>query len=39
MKQEDIKAKLENGVLTLEIPKQEEKKPEVEEKKYIAIEG
>lgn len=39
MKQEDIHAKYENGVLRLSIPKAEEKKPEVEEKKYIAIEG
>lgn len=37
--QEDIHAKYESGVLKLSIPKIEEKKPEVEEKKYIAIEG
>jgi HSP20 family molecular chaperone IbpA len=37
--QEDIKAKYEDGVLTLAIPKKEPAKPEVEEKKYIAIEG
>lgn len=37
--QEDIKAKYENGVLSLTIPKKEAKKPEVEEKKYITIEG
>ncbi len=37
VKQEDIKAKFENGVLQLTIPK-EEKAP-VEEKKTIAIEG
>lgn len=37
--QEDIKAKYENGVLTLQVPKKEEQKPAVEEKKYIAIEG
>lgn len=37
--QEDIKARYENGVLTLEIPKKEAKKPEVEERKFIAIEG
>ena len=36
--QEDIKAKYENGVLTLLIPKNEPKKLE-EEKKVIAIEG
>ena len=36
--EKDIKAKFKDGVLTLEIPKIEEK-PEVEEKKYIAIEG
>ena len=39
MKQEDIHAKYESGVLRLSIPKLETKKPEVEEKKYIAIEG
>lgn len=38
VKQEDIKASFENGILKLEIPKKEDK-PEVEEKKYIAIEG
>ncbi|MBR1476585.1 MAG: Hsp20/alpha crystallin family protein [Lachnospiraceae bacterium] len=37
--EDEIKAKYENGVLTLDIPKKEEKKPEVEQKKYIAIEG
>ncbi len=36
--QEEIKAKYENGILTLAIPKKEKRKP-VEEKKYIAIEG
>ena len=36
--QEEIKAKFENGTLTLLVPKKEEK-PAVEEKKYIAIEG
>ena len=36
--QEDIKAKYENGVLSLSIPKKEPKEV-VEEKKYIAIEG
>lgn len=35
---EDIKAKFENGVLKLSIPKKEEK-PAIEESKYIAIEG
>lgn len=39
VKQEDIHAKYENGVLRLSIPKMEEKKPQVAEKKYIAIEG
>jgi len=39
MKQEDIHAKYESGVLKLSIPKMEQKKPQVEEKKYIAIEG
>lgn len=34
----DIKAKFEDGVLKLDIPKKEEK-PEVEDKHYIAIEG
>lgn len=37
--QEDIKAKYENGVLKLAVPKKDPKKPEVEEKKFIAIEG
>lgn len=36
--QEDIRAKYENGVLTLTVPKKEEK-PKVDEKKYISIEG
>lgn len=39
IKQEDIHAKYESGVLKLSIPKMEQKKPQVEEKKYIAIEG
>ncbi len=39
VKQEDIRAKYESGVLKLSIPKVEAKKPEVEEKKYISIEG
>ena len=37
LKEEDIKAKFDNGVLTLNVPKEVEKRPE--EKKYIAIEG
>ena len=37
--QEEIKAKFEDGTLKLTIPKKEEKKPEVESTKYIAIEG
>ncbi|MCR5153378.1 MAG: Hsp20/alpha crystallin family protein [Lachnospiraceae bacterium] len=36
--QEDIKAKFEDGILKITVPKIE-KKPEVEENKYIAIEG
>ena len=36
--QEDIKAKFNDGVLTVTVPKKEEK-PQVEEKKYISIEG
>ena len=39
MKQEDIQARYENGVLKLSIPKMDERKQQVEEKKYIAIEG
>lgn len=39
MKQEDIHAKYENGVLMLSLPKLDKRKPQVEEKKYIAIEG
>lgn len=39
VKQEDIHAKFEDGVLRLHIPKAEYKKPEIEDKKYIAIEG
>ena len=35
--QEDIKAKFENGTLTLDIPKKDAK-PAVEQKKYITIE-
>lgn len=37
VKQEDIQAKFENGILKLGIPKKEKK--EVEENRYIAIEG
>ena len=36
--QEDIKAKFTDGILTVTVPKME-KKPQVEEKKYISIEG
>ena len=36
--EEDIKAKFENGVLKIAVPKKE-KVPAVEENKYIAIEG
>lgn len=39
LKQEDIHAKYESGVLKLSIPKPEEKKAQIEERKYIAIEG
>ncbi len=38
VKQEDVKAKFENGILKVSVPKKEEK-PAVEENKYIAIEG
>ncbi len=38
VKQEDIKAKFENGTLKLLIPKKEEK-PEVEDNRFITIEG
>ena len=38
VKQEDIHAKYESGVLKLSIPKAEKDKPKIEEKKYIAIE-
>ena len=37
VRQEDIHAKFEDGVLKLEVPKEDKKK--IEEKKYIAIEG
>lgn len=36
--QEDIKAKFEDGILKVTVPKIE-KKPEIEQKKYISIEG
>ncbi|MCR5108157.1 MAG: Hsp20/alpha crystallin family protein [Lachnospiraceae bacterium] len=36
--EEDIKAKFENGILKLNVPKKEAK-PKVEEKKFISIEG
>lgn len=36
--QDDIKAKFKDGVLTLQVPKME-KKPQVDETKYISIEG
>ena len=36
--QEDIKARFEDGILKVAVPKKEAK-PEVEESKYIAIEG
>lgn len=39
VKQEDIHAKYESGVLKLSIPKMDKKKAEIEDKKYIAIEG
>lgn len=39
IKKEDIHAKYESGVLQLSIPKVEKKKPQIEERKYIAIEG
>ena len=38
VKQEDIKAKFENGILKVTVPKKEEK-PAVEENKYSSIEG
>ncbi len=37
VEQQEIKAKFDNGILRLTVPKKEEKK--VEQKKYIAIEG
>lgn len=38
LKEEDIKGEFKHGILKLFVPKKESK-PEVEEKKYIAIEG
>ena len=38
VKQEDIKAKFEDGILKIAVPKKEEK-PAVDENKYITIEG
>ena len=38
VEKEDIKAKFEDGVLKISVPKKEEK-PRVEESKYISIEG
>lgn len=38
VQQEDIKAKFEDGILKIAVPKKEEK-PAVEKSKYIAIEG
>ena len=37
--EEDIKAKFEDGILKIFVPKKEPKKPEIPEKKYISIEG
>lgn len=39
LKQEDIHAKYECGVLKLSFPKVDQQKPQVEEHNYIAIEG
>jgi len=36
--QEDIKARFDNGILTIEVPKKE-KVEKVEDKHYISIEG
>ncbi|MDO4617306.1 MAG: Hsp20/alpha crystallin family protein [Lachnospiraceae bacterium] len=38
VEQEDIKAKFENGILKISVPKKEAK-PKIEENKYITIEG
>ena len=37
LQQEDIKARYENGILKLEVPKEDTKK--IQQNKYIAIEG
>jgi HSP20 family molecular chaperone IbpA len=39
VKEEDIKAKFENGILTISVPKKDAKKEEIKQPKYIAIEG
>ena len=36
--EEDIKAKFDNGILKITVPKKEEK-PQIEEKKFISIDG
>ncbi len=38
MEQEDIKAKFEDGILKISVPKKEAK-PKIEENKFITIEG
>ena len=38
VEQEDIKAKFEDGILKILVPKKENK-PELEKRKFIAIEG
>lgn len=38
VKQEEIRAKFENGILKLSVPKKKEQ-PKVEEERYISIEG
>jgi HSP20 family molecular chaperone IbpA len=39
VKQEDIKAKYDNGILNLTVPKAEPKPELSDDQKYIAIEG
>ena len=39
IRQEDIKAKFENGILKVTVPKKEEKLAVEENNKYISIEG